>query len=1015
MRGKPNAFPGPLNAWWNWRCKRTWVLGLLVAYTAVGFLVVPWLVKRELVNGIDRGFGLPAAVEAIRFNPWTLTLEVEGFTLRDGDDAVIVGFDDLRVNAQTSSVFRRALTFREITLIRPFGSLVRRADGGLNVDPILAGLGPGAPDPEAGGGAGAPRLLVHELAIEGGVIEVTDALLETPFVASIGPIDIHVTDLTTLPDLAGEQSVSVRTPRGTELSWSGTVELEPFASTGRVTGHGPYMPLLYQYFQDAVAFELTEGDVELAFDYAVNIDSDEGLRADVANAQFVLRGTSLVLKDAAGAARRIASFPELSLLGGAFSWPEQRVRIDSVAVTDPEILAWRDAEGVLSTSRLLIGGPSDDSVESASVEDAPPEGGGAAETSPPADAESGPTWDVAVAILRVDGARATFNDRSVGTSEAPGVINVTRLDLKVEGVTADPGGAFPSSARVLLGSGGELRLVGTLRVLPEASFEGEVSVADLALVAIQPWLATVARVAIDSGTLALEGALQTGSREPFGFQGTLSVADLGIVDVLHEEPLLGWERLTVDRLELSGGRQGLEVGTASFAAPYGRLRIEADHSTNVGQLAMTTRDEATEPEPDSPPSGAGNDGSGALAVSIGEIVVADGAADFSDLSLPLPFAARISELDGNVVAVSSWSKEPARVELEGKVGEFGYFETGGELTPLDPIRLMNLSVLFRNLEMPQLSPYTVKFAGRAIDDGRMDLDLRYRLQDGRLAAQNGITLRKLELGERVDQPGAADLPLDLAVALLKGPDGVIDIDLPVSGDVRDPTFSIGGVVTGALGKLLTGLVTSPFRLLGKLVGVESESFDTIEFRPGSAVLTPPEQEKLGQLTAALELRPSLKLKVGGVSDPDADGAALRRARVAAAIDAELSAESEGADAELLIERRRVAVERLARAGLPSLDLATLRDAHQVPRDPERPDGQKTLDVAAYITALEARLVEAQPEDQAELGRLANARAQAVSEALSGLADAAARIVVVAPDQSRLDDAGWIPMRLKLEH
>ena len=157
-----------------------------------------------------------------------------------------------------------------------------------------------------------------------------------------------------------------------------------------------------------------------------------------------------------------------------------------------------------------------------------------------------------------------------------------------------------------------------------------------------------------------------------------------------------------------------------------------------------------------------------------------------------------------------------------RLGEYGLAEVSGSLAPSDLAANTDIRVQFRNVEMPWLSPYTVKFAGRKIDDGRMGLDLRYVVKDSRLQGENGVVIKRLKLGDKVDHPGAVDLPLGLAVGLLKKPDGTIDIDMPVSGNLDDPKFTLGAVVFKAFVSLITKVATSPFKLLGSLVGVEAD-------------------------------------------------------------------------------------------------------------------------------------------------------------------------------------------------
>ena len=401
----------------------------------------------------------------------------------------------------------------------------------------------------------------------------------------------------------------------------------------------------------------------------------------------------------------------------------------------------------------------------------------------------------------------------------------------------------------------------------------------------------------------------------------------------------------------------------------------------------------------------------ALALAVGRVNVSGGSADFSDLSLPLPFAAKISELNGQISTISSVSSEPAKIALKGRVDEYGLAEVSGQVRPADPSASTDISVLFRNVDMPRLSPYTTKFAGRKIDAGRLNLDLRYRIENGRLAGENGVRIEKLKLGEKVDHPGAADLPLGLAVALLTGPDGSIVLDMPVTGDVGDPKFSIGGVVMKTFANLITKLVASPFNLLGRLVGMDSEEFDRVEFRPGSAELGPPEQEKLAKLAQALVMRPNLALELRGVSDIEPDSAALREARLAAEVEARLSQRSAD-DAAMLGERRRSVLEELAAERL-SVDLGGLREENRRPEDPAQLDGKQVLDLPAYLAALEKLLQADEVVSQEDLDGLAGQRAQAVRNALTGDEQIeASRVKVLDPGAAKLD-SGWIPMRMKV--
>jgi outer membrane protein OmpA-like peptidoglycan-associated protein len=188
-------------------------------------------------------------------------------------------------------------------------------------------------------------------------------------------------------------------------------------------------------------------------------------------------------------------------------------------------------------------------------------------------------------------------------------------------------------------------------------------------------------------------------------------------------------------------------------------------------------------------------------------------------------------------------------------------------------------VLFRNVEMKPLTPYSATFAGRKIASGKLNLNLEYKIQNSELIGENEVLLEEFTLGERVEAPNAINLPLDLAIALLTDAKGKIDVAVPVRGNVDHPEFRYGRVIWQALVKLITKVVTAPFRALGGLFGDKTEQMDAIAFNPGSVHLLPPEQEKLTAVSEALKKRPQLKLVVEGRFNTKQDGEALRTERV----------------------------------------------------------------------------------------------------------------------------------------
>jgi outer membrane protein OmpA-like peptidoglycan-associated protein len=180
---------------------------------------------------------------------------------------------------------------------------------------------------------------------------------------------------------------------------------------------------------------------------------------------------------------------------------------------------------------------------------------------------------------------------------------------------------------------------------------------------------------------------------------------------------------------------------------------------------------------------------------------------------------------------------------------------------------------FTGMPMPLISSYMVQFAGYKVEKGKMSLGLNYKVANKQLTASNSILIDQLELGEKVENPNAVSLPLELAVALMKDSDGKIKIDVPISGSLEDPQFSVSHIVVDALVNTISKVISSPFRALASLIGSE-EDLSTISFTAGEATLDKLQISKLDDLAKALKARPVLKLDIKGAAFQEPDWPAV---------------------------------------------------------------------------------------------------------------------------------------------
>jgi len=662
----------------------------------------------------------------------------------------------------------------------------------------------------------------------------------------------------------------------------------------------------------------------------------------------------------AAAGEPLIQLATIGLQGGSFDLREQSVAVQRVALTGGTIKVAREADGSLRLLELLRGGERTHQPKESKVEKKP--------------------WRFALDAFDVQGLKIALAGHGFGQ---PLAYDIDPVTIALKNLSTDGKAPVRLDAALRVAQGGMLRVSGdaSLSKGTLARAAARVSLERLNLKPLQPVVASRTTLALESGEVSakLEAryrAIKGGAEVRGG--GSASVDNLLLNEAGSGERFLEWKSVTVDGIQLSLAPDRLAIGDITLGGFGAKVLVNKDRSVNLVQAFKPAGTPAPQPAPV-----AAGDAPATFPVSIERVRMDRATVDFSDLSLILPFAAKIQELQGGVLGISTDRASRAVVKMEGRVDEFGLARIDGSLATHDPKSFLDLRVDFRNVEMSPLSAYSVTFAGRRIAGGRLALDLQYKIDQGQLAGENKVELQNFTLGERVEAPGALSLPLDLAVALLTDSEGRITVAVPVKGDVNDPQFSYGHLVWQAITTVISNIVSAPFRAL---FGGGGENVDSIAFDTGRAALLPPEREKLKRVAEALGKRPQLKLVVEG-QHSDADRAALRQRDVARAIATALERPISGDEPPPVNVREArtqqamevLFVERNSEAALEELIVETGKTRGK-PVDRVSPlTGRASAD--PYYDALLNRLNETAPLPADALDKLAAARAGVVAEHL----------------------------------
>ena len=570
-------------------------------------------------------------------------------------------------------------------------------------------------------------------------------------------------------------------------------------------------------------------------------------------------------------------------------------------------------------------------------------------------------WVVDLERVHIASGKTIFQDFAV-----PGAAYSIQdnIDLSVTGISSVPGSAMAYALSMRVDETGSLRGNGTLQAAP-LKHQGRLALQDIPLKKGASYLARDTYMKLESGRLSLDLNVsfeQQASGSQLRIDAVQAVEGVAISDSRDGSPLLSFDAVRTAPITFTLDPMALHIGEISLKGVYANAVLSETGALNFAGLLKKRPEKeaatAVEMAPSKPER--------PFVATVDRILFENNGADFSDHTVPTGFKTSLRELKGSVSGVSSQMQGRSAIEMQAVIDGYSTLQVRGAVESADPKRFTDVALELRNFALDSLSPYAAKYVGRKVDAGRLYVDLGYKINDSSLDARNGVVVKKITLGESVESEDAVSLPLDLAIALLEDGEGVIDLDIPIEGNLENPDFKYGAALWKAVVNLFTNVASAPFKFIGSLLGIEGETLEAIEFRAGASELLPPEREKLDMLAKALGERPLLLLEVGGSYDLLSDKRALQAALADAALQRASAKKGEEAVASVAL------LEGLNRPWLSEKDMAAIKEGLKSQyKDPEALS-------EAYRAALYEALVNAQVVDEAALISLAEQRREQIS-------------------------------------
>lgn len=885
-------------------------VGLVGSYLATSTYLVPIWLQHNIPALISEDSPFNASVAHVNFNPFTLQFALQQFALTQNQSPVFE-FDSftLQINF-LESVSTQSLVIEKLELLQPSLQISspkdaeRTNDKPVSIDNIKSPI---------------PFLIKHinlangHITAENGQIDVT-------------PIDVSLTNVSSINDTLAQFRLNARNQQGGEFVSEGQFQLTPLNSNGKITlsklplsALMPFCPekkaftfsgigdvsmnfrvaiheksltffiedahlvldnvvyqdkkhplaqatlqhlelnnVAYDSTQNRVQFQTaslnhigyTQNQAQLSLEnltlnhFAFNIDALQLQTGNVTwqNAElFDTKQNTLLFK-----------FPKAAFNTLLFDFKKKALSIASIQASNADFRAWLNSQGELNYQTLL---PEDEAqVNSEKQAD---------------NTTSDAFWGIKIDAIDLTSFSATFEDQSL---PKPLSISIKPLSLKASNINnTDKNSTLPFELNTGVNSSGSVHIKGNAGLNPLHT-QSDIEVSSIGLDKFQSYVDKFAHIDVIKGVFNLDGRIDVAQGQQgeldVKFKGNSGIARLITRDQVQNKDLVKWDNLSLKNIEADLLAQRYIASSLVIEKPYARIIIGKDKTLNFADMLITSPPTKDTIKGDKQTSTVSSD----IHFQLDKIRISNGASSFSDLSMILPFSAEIKGLEGGASGISSEHESTINITLKGNAYDLAPVDIKGKIQPY--IGDYNAALSFKGMPLPLVSAYMAEFSGYKVEKGKMSLGMNYNVKKGELTADNNLLIEQFELGEQIDNPHAIDAPFDLAITLLKDMNGIINLNVPITGSLNDPQFDLGGVVSDAILNILTKTISSPFQTIANLLGTD-EDLSAIQFSPGQSELAEWQKQKLDGIAKVLKDRSTLKIEIKATAFQNQDWNVLR--------------------------------------------------------------------------------------------------------------------------------------------
>ena len=885
------------------------ILSLLFLYILSGFFLLPYVAKKEIVKNLDEILITKTKIEKIYFNPLTLNLELKGFSLLDEKEQEVVGLKNLFIDFRAlKSIEKKHFHIKNILLEGIYLNIIEEEKGVFNLASLLKPTQTKEEETNQKEKTKLIDFLVSKIVLKDTNIDFTSFTDKKKYNLHLKDINYTIYDFGTFKNSLSSNNLQFKLNENTDVKISGGIKIEPFIAYGKITISNLKIKELLDFDKSLFNFELNpEANINLALNY--NIDTTNDFNLFLNSEIFEINNLKLNQNQ-----KEIARLNKLDLKYFSFDLNNQELEFKDLNIKDLYANMILDKGGV-NFANLLKEQIDEKEIKSSNQENNlnnKPWKINLENINLNANFDfhdilnnsklnikdiKAKTSNINIVNdkINIKGANlVTLDTKYIDNNNKLNIssskTDLTHDDIFINGSKIEVSNSALKKDNVIFEDKKSKIKITTNNIdleLSKLSIFDEISF-DLSNLKLNKFgfedknsnislssknsnlklnnflLDKEKNISINQIELYDTNVNFFDSNSSFDINTKKTNLKISNFNLKKDVVTIGQILLKEPKIDILNMESKLKIEAKDINLDLNKLvskenlfKIEKTNLNNphlsiILPKSIQTKDEIENSDLTKQEADKKVENKKTKRVNFGPINIKNMTLDFEDKNLPIPFKTTISKLKGAVSAVKNRADSTSNLEINGVVDNYGVAKITGIVNPNNIKLLTDVNMKFQNISMKNFTPYTAKFVGRAIKDGKLELDLNYNISESNLKAKNSIIIKKLELGEKIESKDAVSLPLDLAITLLEDSSNTIDLNLPVSGNVDDPEFSIAAIVWKAFVNLITKAITAPFSLIGSLFNFSEDEINSVDFNLKESEITPIQKETLDKIATILK-------------------------------------------------------------------------------------------------------------------------------------------------------------------